>query len=46
MLIGVKPEDKDLSEAHPQYEEYKRRVPALVPSVTRHLKRDVRVQTA
>ncbi|MEM1176601.1 MAG: methanethiol S-methyltransferase [Pseudomonadota bacterium] len=43
MLIGVRLEEKDLCDAHPEYEEYQRKVPALVPSITRRLKGDASV---
>ena len=46
MLIGIQLEENDLVAAHPEYEEYKRKVPALVPSARRHLKPDTTAQTA
>jgi protein-S-isoprenylcysteine O-methyltransferase Ste14 len=36
ILIAIQFEERDLVAAHPEYEEYRRRVPMLLPSVKRH----------
>lgn len=38
MLIGIQLEEHDLQNAHPEYREYKKRVPMLIPSLTRFVK--------
>ncbi len=35
MLIGIQLEERDLENEHPEYADYKRRVPMLVPALTR-----------
>jgi methanethiol S-methyltransferase len=35
ILIGIQLEERDLTTAHPEYAEYRRRVPMLVPSLRR-----------
>jgi protein-S-isoprenylcysteine O-methyltransferase Ste14 len=35
ILIGIQLEERDLATAHPEYVEYRRRVPMLVPSLRR-----------
>ena len=35
MLIAIQFEEHDLQNAHPEYRDYKKRVPMLIPSVTR-----------
>lgn len=35
ILIGIQLEERDLCEAHPEYAEYRRRVPMLVPFMRR-----------
>ncbi len=37
ILIGIKLEERDLEDAHPEYAQYKRKVPALIPSLSRRL---------
>ena len=37
ILVGIKLEERDLQKAHPEYSQYMRKVPALVPSFSRHL---------
>ncbi len=38
MLIGIQLEENDLQNAHPEYAEYRRRVPMLIPSLRRLIK--------
>ena len=38
MLIGIQLEENDLADAHPEYGEYKNRVPMLIPSLKRFVK--------
>lgn len=38
MLLGIQFEEHDLQNAHPEYKDYKKRVPMLVPSLTRLVK--------
>lgn len=35
ILIGIQLEERDLADMHPEYRDYKKRVPMLVPSVNR-----------
>jgi protein-S-isoprenylcysteine O-methyltransferase Ste14 len=37
ILVGIKLEEHDLQKAHPEYSQYMRKVPALVPSLSRRL---------
>ncbi|MEE4661200.1 MAG: NnrU family protein [Halieaceae bacterium] len=37
ILVGIKLEERDLERAHPEYAQYKRKVPALIPSIGRRL---------
>ncbi len=37
ILIGIQLEERDLEDAHPEYAQYKRKVPALIPSLNRRL---------
>jgi len=37
ILVGIKLEERDLEVAHPEYSQYKRKVPALIPSFKRRL---------
>ena len=37
ILVGIKLEERDLEAAHPEYSQYKRKVPALIPSFKRRL---------
>ena len=46
ILVGIKLEERDLEQMHPEYSQYKRKVPALVPSLTRRLNRGVEIQTS
>jgi protein-S-isoprenylcysteine O-methyltransferase Ste14 len=46
ILVGIKLEERDLEQAHPEYSQYKRKVPGLIPSMTRRLNREVPVQSA
>lgn len=39
ILIGIQLEERDLADAHPEYKDYKKRVPALVPSLRRVFRR-------
>ena len=45
ILVGIKLEERDLEAAHPEYRQYKLKVPALVPSFRRRLKNDTGVQS-
>ncbi len=46
ILVGIKLEERDLEQMHPEYAQYKRKVPALIPSLTRRLDRDAEIQSA
>ena len=46
IFIGIKFEERDLEDAHPEYAQYKRKVPALIPSVSRRLSGPVSAQEA
>ncbi len=46
ILVGIKLEERDLEAAHPEYRQYKRKVPALLPSFRRRLAGGARVETA
>ena len=46
IILGVKLEERDLIAAHPEYAQYKRKVPALIPSLTRRLTPATKAQTA
>ncbi|MEM9208766.1 MAG: methanethiol S-methyltransferase [Pseudomonadota bacterium] len=46
ILIGIKLEERDLESAHPEYAQYKRKVPALIPSPSRRLSAPAPVQEA
>ncbi|MGI9265598.1 MAG: methanethiol S-methyltransferase [Gammaproteobacteria bacterium] len=39
ILVGIKLEERDLENAHPEYSQYKRKVPGLIPSLSRRLNR-------
>jgi len=39
ILVGIKLEERDLERAHPEYSQYKRKVPGLIPSMRRRLNR-------
>lgn len=46
ILLGIKLEERDLEEAHPEYSQYKRKVPGLIPSLSRRLSRSANTQSA
>lgn len=46
ILIAICFEEKDLEAFHPEYAQYKRKVPSLVPSIRRRLARDARMNSA
>jgi protein-S-isoprenylcysteine O-methyltransferase Ste14 len=46
ILVGIKLEERDLEAAHPEYSQYKKKVPALIPSFTRRLERNVEARSA
>ena len=46
ILIGIKLEERDLEAAHPEYAQYKRKVPALIPSLSRRLTQPSAAQEA
>lgn len=46
IFAGIKLEERDLEAAHPEYSQYKRKVPALVPSFRRRLARNAEAQAA
>ena len=39
IVVGIKLEERDLENAHPEYSQYKRKVPALIPSFKKRLTR-------
>ncbi len=39
ILIGIQFEERDLADAHPEYADYRKRVPALIPSFRRLFRR-------
>ncbi|MEO1575863.1 MAG: isoprenylcysteine carboxylmethyltransferase family protein, partial [Pseudomonadota bacterium] len=41
MLMAIPLEEKDLADAHPEYADYKRRVPMLIPGLRRAARRAV-----
>ena len=45
IFVGIKLEERDLESAHPEYSQYKKKVPALIPSPTRRLIRDAEAQS-
>ena len=45
ILVGIKLEERDLEAAHPEYAQYKKKVPALIPSPTRRLDRQPDAQS-
>jgi protein-S-isoprenylcysteine O-methyltransferase Ste14 len=45
-IVGMKLEEADLENAHPEYGQYKRDVPALIPSFRRRLARRTAVQSS
>jgi protein-S-isoprenylcysteine O-methyltransferase Ste14 len=46
IFVGMALEERDLEKMHPEYAQYKRKVPALFPSLTRRLGREVEIQSA
>lgn len=46
ILVAIQLEERDLEKAHPEYTQYKRKVPMLIPSLTRRLKGDASLETA
>jgi len=46
IFVGIKLEERDLEHAHPEYRQYKQKVPALIPSFRRRLDRESRAQSA
>lgn len=45
ILVAIQLEERDLMHAHPEYVEYRRRVPMLVPSVSRRIESSARPDT-
>ena len=45
ILIAIQLEERDLADAHPEYEEYRQRVPMLIPSVRGVKNRDTSVES-
>lgn len=45
ILVAIQLEEADLKAAHPEYAQYKRKVPALIPSFRRRLTRDAMTQS-
>lgn len=45
ILAGIQLEERDLENVHPEYSQYKKKVPALIPSFTRRLQRETRIQS-
>lgn len=46
ILVGIQLEERDLADTHPEYAQYKRKVPALLPSLRRRLSRSSEIQIA
>lgn len=46
IFLGIKLEERDLEAAHPEYRQYKAKVPALIPSPRRRLVRDAEARVA
>jgi protein-S-isoprenylcysteine O-methyltransferase Ste14 len=46
IFVGIKLEERDLEDAHPEYAQYKRKVPALIPSFRRRLRATSQTQSA
>ena len=46
IFVGILLEERDLEDAHPEYAQYKSKVPALFPSLTRRLSRQAEIQSA
>ena len=45
IAVGIKLEESDLEKFHPEYKQYKMKVPALIPSVTRRLSSRSKIQS-
>ncbi|RDV26733.1 isoprenylcysteine carboxylmethyltransferase family protein [Alteromonas aestuariivivens] len=46
IFLGIKLEERDLEAAHPEYAQYKRKVPALIPNASRKLRRSDKLTAA
>jgi protein-S-isoprenylcysteine O-methyltransferase Ste14 len=46
ILVGIRLEENDLRDVHQEYDEYRRKVPALIPSLRRRLRRATAPQSA
>ena len=46
ILVAIQLEERDLMKAHPEYAEYRRRVPMLVPAWPQRVTTSDRVHTA
>jgi protein-S-isoprenylcysteine O-methyltransferase Ste14 len=46
ILVGIRLEERDLEAVHPEYPQYRRSVPALIPSLTRRLSGKTGFRTA
>lgn len=46
ILVAIQLEERDLEKIHPEYTQYKRKVPALIPSFTRRLRGDAATDAA
>jgi protein-S-isoprenylcysteine O-methyltransferase Ste14 len=46
ILVGIQLEERDLERAHPEYSQYKRKVPALIPSFRRRLSKGAQPEAA
>jgi len=45
IFLGIRFEERDLAAMHPEYSQYRVKVPALVPSFSRHLDRESEVRS-
>lgn len=43
-LVAIQLEERDLKALHPEYEQYRRKVPALIPSFRRRLTRETALE--
>lgn len=46
ILIAIQLEERDLLEAHPEYRQYRKRVPMIVPFLRKRVDKDVFIKTA